>query len=231
MRMYLADPLCSGSQQRTVARWNGGVSPKRSLDLGALATITWVESEAVVDLALGSAGPVWLRARQAPVRRSCWMVWWASPSIRATAWRSGAPAAVGRGPGVGRSTPRAADLCAAGPPDRRRRGSRSYPPVGERLDAQRVGQGHVDSRSGPAVFYRLHRLRAGDEIVVARADRSRVRFLVQRTEQYDKLRFPTDAVYYPTLTSTLRLVTCGGQFDYRTGHYRSNIIVVAGIKT
>jgi hypothetical protein len=91
--------------------------------------------------------------------------------------------------------------------------------------------GHVDSRSGPAVFYRLHRLRPGDQIDITRADRSMVRFVVQRTEQYDKLRFPTDEVYYPTLTSTLRLVTCGGQFDYHTGHYRSNIIVFAGQKT
>jgi Sortase domain len=91
--------------------------------------------------------------------------------------------------------------------------------------------GHVDSKRGPAVFYRLRELRPGDEIVVTRADRSRVRFLVQRTEQYDKLRFPTDEVYYPTLTSTLRLVTCGGVFDHTTGHYRSNIIVFAGIKT
>jgi hypothetical protein len=38
-------------------------------------------------------------------------------------------------------------------------------------------------------------------------------------------------VYYPTLTSALRLVTCGGQFDTSTGHYRSNIIVFATIKT
>jgi hypothetical protein len=89
----------------------------------------------------------------------------------------------------------------------------------------------LDSRGGPAVFYRLRQLRPGDEIVVTRADRSKVRFLVQRTEQYDKRRFPTDEVYYPTLTSTLRLVTCGGQFDYGTGHYRSNIIVFAGSNT
>jgi hypothetical protein len=61
--------------------------------------------------------------------------------------------------------------------------------------------GHVDSTRGPAVFFRLHQLRAGDEINVTRADRSSVRFVVQRTEQYDKERFPTDAVYYPTLTS------------------------------
>ena len=42
---------------------------------------------------------------------------------------------------------------------------------------------------------------------------------------------PTDDVYYPTLTPALRLVTCGGQFDYSTGHYRSNIIVFATLGT
>jgi sortase (surface protein transpeptidase) len=91
--------------------------------------------------------------------------------------------------------------------------------------------GHVDSTRGPAVFFRLRELRRGDEIEVTRADGSSVRFVVQRTAQYDKQRFPTDDVYYPTLTSALRLVTCGGQFDTSTGHYRSNIIVFATLRT
>ena len=90
--------------------------------------------------------------------------------------------------------------------------------------------GHVDSRSGPAVFYRLRELRRGDLVEVARADGSTVRFVVQRTEQYDKRRFPTDEVYYPTLTPALRLVTCGGEFDATAGHYRSNIIVFATLR-
>jgi hypothetical protein len=87
--------------------------------------------------------------------------------------------------------------------------------------------GHVDSKAGPAVFYRLRELRPGDRVEVVRADRSRVRFTVERLEQVDKLRFPTDAVYYPTLTPRLRLVTCGGAFDSASGHYRSNVIVYA----
>ena len=85
--------------------------------------------------------------------------------------------------------------------------------------------GHVDSKRGPAVFYRLRELRRGDEIRVKTADGSWLRFMVERTEQFDKQRFPTDEVYYPTLTPGLRLVTCGGLFDPSTGHYRSNIIV------
>jgi sortase (surface protein transpeptidase) len=87
--------------------------------------------------------------------------------------------------------------------------------------------GHVDSKRGPAVFYRLRQLRRGDAINITRADGSSVRFTVQRIEQYDKQRFPTDDVYYPTLTPTLRLVTCGGEFDAAAGHYRSNVIVFA----
>ena len=90
--------------------------------------------------------------------------------------------------------------------------------------------GHVDSKRGPAVFYRLRELRRGDLVEVALADGSSVRFAVERVEQYPKARFPTAEVYYPTLTPELRLVTCGGTFDATAGHYRSNIIVFAALR-
>ncbi|HEX6678350.1 MAG TPA: class F sortase [Actinomycetes bacterium] len=89
--------------------------------------------------------------------------------------------------------------------------------------------GHVDSKTGPAVFFRLRELRRGDEILVSRADGSTVRFVVERIGEYPKKWFPTDQVYYPTLTPELRLVTCGGQFDFSTGHYKSNVIVFATV--
>jgi sortase (surface protein transpeptidase) len=91
--------------------------------------------------------------------------------------------------------------------------------------------GHVDSDNAPAVFYRLRELRRGDQIRIRRADGSTLRFVVERTEQYPKQRFPTDDVYYPTLTPELRLVTCGGVFDYEANHYKSNIIVFAALRT
>jgi sortase (surface protein transpeptidase) len=87
--------------------------------------------------------------------------------------------------------------------------------------------GHVDSKTGPAVFYRLRELRPGDLVTVGRADGSTVGFRVTRTAQYPKAAFPTADVYYPTLEPELRLVTCGGTFDPSTGHYRSNVIVFA----
>jgi Sortase domain len=88
--------------------------------------------------------------------------------------------------------------------------------------------GHVDSKRGPAVFFRLRgELRRGDLVEVVRADGSRVRFAVDRVEQYPKRRFPTDDVYYPTLRPMLRLVTCGGAFDRRLHHYLDNVIAFA----
>jgi sortase (surface protein transpeptidase) len=89
--------------------------------------------------------------------------------------------------------------------------------------------GHVDSSTGPAVFYRLRELRRGDRVEVVRAGGSRVAFTVQRVEQYPKRRFPTAEVYYPTLEPMLRLVTCGGAFESATRHYTDNVIVFASL--
>jgi hypothetical protein len=89
--------------------------------------------------------------------------------------------------------------------------------------------GHVDSRSGPAVFFRLRQLAPGDEIAVDRVDGSTAVFVVQRVERHPKGAFPTDAVYGPTPVAQLRLVTCGGEFDRRSRHYVDNVVVFAGL--
>jgi sortase (surface protein transpeptidase) len=87
--------------------------------------------------------------------------------------------------------------------------------------------GHVDSKTGPAVFYGLATLKPGAEVLVDRADKSTVRFQVSGRIQVAKTRFPADLVYAPTLAPALRLVTCGGKFDYKSGHYRDNVVVTA----
>lgn len=89
---------------------------------------------------------------------------------------------------------------------------------------------HVDSKAGPAVFYRLRDLQPGDEVTVTRADGSEVAFLVDRLERHPKDAFPTDAVYGPTPDATLRLITCDGSFDRSSGHYRDNLIAFAHLK-
>ena len=87
--------------------------------------------------------------------------------------------------------------------------------------------GHIDSHSGPAVFYRLRELRPGDEVTVERADGSSVRFTVDGIAQYPKRAFPTEAVFGPSPDPILRLITCGGSFDRSQRSYRDNVVVTA----
>jgi hypothetical protein len=86
--------------------------------------------------------------------------------------------------------------------------------------------GHVDSRSGPAVFYRLRELSTGDRIEVMRGGTT-LSFKVTRTAWYPKTKFPTEQVYGPTPDRQLRLITCGGVFDRSLRSYRDNLVVYA----
>lgn len=90
--------------------------------------------------------------------------------------------------------------------------------------------GHVDSQEeGPAVFFDLRYMKTGDEIHIDRVDGSTVSYVVDFLESHDKDEFPTDAVYGPTEQPTLRLVTCGGDFDFGVRTYEENVIVFASL--
>jgi Sortase domain len=87
--------------------------------------------------------------------------------------------------------------------------------------------GHIDSHKGPGVFWRLNTLRRGDRIYILRANGTLVEFRVTSVQTYPKNHFPTEDVYGPVPDPELRLITCGGRFDYATGHYLSNVVVYA----
>lgn len=84
--------------------------------------------------------------------------------------------------------------------------------------------GHVDSYHGPGIFFRLHLLRPGDRAFVVRANRTLAVFQITSVQLYRKSRFPFQAVYGPVPYPALRLITCGGAFDYSTGSYLSNVV-------
>ncbi|MEO6143590.1 MAG: class F sortase [Dermatophilaceae bacterium] len=87
--------------------------------------------------------------------------------------------------------------------------------------------GHVDDHNGPAIFYRLGALRAGAMVNVARKDGSTAKFTVDRIERFPKDKFPTALVYGTSNRAELRLITCGGSFDPKSGHYVDNIVAFA----
>ena len=87
--------------------------------------------------------------------------------------------------------------------------------------------GHIDSRSGPAVFFRLRDLKVGNMVEIYRSDGTVALFRVSETVMVLKDDFPTDQVYGPTSEPTLRLITCGGDFDRSIESYKGNLIVYA----
>jgi Sortase domain len=92
-----------------------------------------------------------------------------------------------------------------------------------------VIEGHVDNYRGPAVFFRLGALRPGNQVDVRLADGVTAVFRVTGVREYAKDKFPAQAIYGPTSYAALRLITCGGDFDYATGHYLSSIVVFASL--
>ena len=89
--------------------------------------------------------------------------------------------------------------------------------------------GHVDFHQRAGTFARLATLAEGDTVTIARQDGTTGTFAVTRTAKYAKDKFPSDAVYGPIDHAGLRLITCGGDFDDKAGHYRDNIVVFADL--
>lgn len=87
--------------------------------------------------------------------------------------------------------------------------------------------GHVDGRNGPAVFYRLRQLHAGQRILVLGASGATSAFTVEAVEQQPKSALPVGRIWNRTTRPVLRLITCGGSFDRISGRYRDNVIVYA----
>ncbi|WP_251076474.1 class F sortase [Streptomyces benahoarensis] len=98
------------------------------------------------------------------------------------------------------------------------------PTPGERGTAVLVG--HVDSYTGPAVFYGLGGLKRGATVEVRRRDGRRAVFAVYSVRTFAKDRFPAEQVYGSAGRPELRLLTCGGTYHAGSG-YAGNVVVFA----
>ncbi|GAA3121285.1 hypothetical protein GCM10010466_10270 [Planomonospora alba] len=87
--------------------------------------------------------------------------------------------------------------------------------------------GHVNGNGKAGVFLRLKELVRGDKIRISRSDGYVAEFTVDGVEQTSKTSFPSKRVYGNTGEAALRLITCGGVLNQKTGHYTDNIIVYA----
>jgi hypothetical protein len=89
--------------------------------------------------------------------------------------------------------------------------------------------GHLDSYTGPAVFWRLSSLHPGDPVEVRREDGSELAFRIYRVATFSTDAFPTTDVYGPTPGPELRLITCGGTFSLSRRQYLGNVVAFASL--
>ncbi|MER6841012.1 class F sortase [Streptomyces platensis] len=96
---------------------------------------------------------------------------------------------------------------------------------GERGSA--IIAGHVDTKTGPAVFLQLESLKPGATINITREDGIIASFKVDSVETFNKARFPNERVYSDAPTAQLRVITCGGAYDRKVKDYVDNVVVFA----
>lgn len=70
-----------------------------------------------------------------------------------------------------------------------------------------VIDGHVDSKTGPAVFWDLRKLKAGNEILVIGDDGLDRRFVVRHVASYKRTEAPLDQIFGPLPGRHLNLMT------------------------
>lgn len=95
-------------------------------------------------------------------------------------------------------------------------------------DGNTVISAHIDAPSFPVgPFASLRSVPAGAEVVVTSADGTSSRYAVDNVTYYPKSELPTDLLFARTGQKDLILITCGGAYNARTGHYDDNVVLVA----
>ncbi len=87
---------------------------------------------------------------------------------------------------------------------------------------------HVDSLEyGIGQFARLAETPPGTPVRVEAADGRTADYVIETVQVFDKTGIDWNSIFDRTGSPRLVLITCGGEFDYDTGHYLSNVIVTA----
>ncbi|MBN3553833.1 class F sortase [Fictibacillus nanhaiensis] len=93
-----------------------------------------------------------------------------------------------------------------------------------------VMAGHVDSKTGPAVFYKLEDLEKGDEVIVKDKEGKTLTFEVTGKEKYDRKNAPVDKIFDYSYGSKLNLITCTGNFNRDEGTHEERLVIYTELK-
>lgn len=87
--------------------------------------------------------------------------------------------------------------------------------------------GHVDDYRGPAVFFYLKNLKAGDLIHVYGKENEKVSFQVEKVVAYKKDEAPLRVIFGPSQQPRLNLITCTGVYNRKNNEHEKRLVVYA----
>ncbi|MGG4488029.1 sortase domain-containing protein [Metabacillus idriensis] len=90
--------------------------------------------------------------------------------------------------------------------------------------------GHVDSKTGPAIFFNLKDLKQGDEIIVTDEKGTALTFIVKNQESYPRGSAPIDEIFQTVEGQNLNLITCSGTFNRSAGTHEERLVVFTELK-
>jgi sortase (surface protein transpeptidase) len=120
-------------------------------------------------------------------------------------------------------------------------GKMGIPPIPQQAgwfnDSARPGEtgaaiidGVLDTKTGPAVFWRLKDVKPGNSITIRDATGMDRTFTVRATKLYNVRGAPLDEIYRGAGGTELRLITCAGKWDTSLGHYDQRLVVFADME-
>ncbi|MDB4865859.1 MAG: class sortase [Cohnella sp.] len=95
------------------------------------------------------------------------------------------------------------------------------------ISGHAVIAGHVDTKTGPAVFYKLKQLKKGDKIVVKGQDGNEKVFRVVGSKAYPYDKAPLNEIFGPSDQPLLNLITCTGLYSKSKGTHQQRLVVTA----
>ncbi|MNE41578.1 Sortase family protein [compost metagenome] len=93
-----------------------------------------------------------------------------------------------------------------------------------------VMDGHVDSYTGPAIFYRLKYLKPGDAMIVYDDKKQQLTYRVQSVETFLTSEAPIDRIFGDTENVQLNLITCTGRYSRKKKEHEKRLVIFAKLE-
>lgn len=87
--------------------------------------------------------------------------------------------------------------------------------------------GHVDSLTGPAVFYELKDIEVGETVILTDADGREMVFEVKNLTSYETDEAPIEEIFGSSDKRMINLITCTGDFNRDIGSHEERLVVTA----